>query len=520
MVAPNSNTHVFHDERGRNSSIHPAQQRLSCEACRKHKAKCRRIKAGDFKCGRCLMYNIDCNVGKQRRIGRPRRALAAATNSPPSFSISMSPSSETPALLDVGLSSLDDSAKHPESASVASLPIPSMSFVLPTPDTPLPNPDIEHALALSLVSAPTLCPQPSVETTSGSMATLSLINLELYNRMQAAQAHKDILDLDLILSRRGPLFINNLSLVEFTVKVSREYLSVLTNLHSTVSHQKSFASDPLLHDGLSLSIGVPHEPLTAPVALAITSVFTQLLDLYELNLRHLLARLKRAALKPMASTPLPGLAFGTYNVDSRCQQGIVFIATIHNLLQRMEVSLGISWEPGRGDGVLSTRQMHSLWNEISDEFGLNITRPNSIKNSIHEATWRITHQDPACPGKVIAGRIKELTKAQSSLLSQTRTGHIGLSEYPAQGRVPGVEPPCQCGAEAETFRPHTPRLPSNRSRRAPSQDSPDGSAARDCAQRHPDCPAILRWVIRSGHLPGYKLAAEWDEAAAEAQERL
>lgn len=218
------------------------------------------------------------------------------------------------------------------------------------------------------------------------MATLSLINLELYNRMQAAQAHKDILDLDLILSRRGPLFINNLSLVEFTVKVSREYLSVLTNLHSTVSHQKSFASDPLLHDGLSLSIGAPHEPLTAPVALAITSVFTQLLDLYELNLRYLLARLKRAALEPMASTPLPGLAFGTYHVDSRCQQGIVFIATIQNLLQRMEVSLGISWEPGRGDGVLSTRQMHTLWNEISDEFGLNITRPNSIKNSIHEAT--------------------------------------------------------------------------------------------------------------------------------------
>ncbi|KAK4034193.1 hypothetical protein C8A01DRAFT_39323 [Parachaetomium inaequale] len=246
-----------------------------------------------------------------------------------------------------------------------------MAFVLPTPDTPLPKLDIEHPLALSRTPAAALWPQPSVETTSGSMATLSLINIDLYNRMQAAQAHKHVLDLDLIICRWGPLFINNLTLAEFTLK-------------------KSFASSPLPHNGLSLSPGAPHEPLTAPVTLAITSIFTQLLDLYELNLRCLLARLKRIDLEPMASTPLPGLTFGAYNVDERCKQGMVFIGTIHNLLQQMEVSLGISWEPERGDGVLSPRQTHTLWNEISDEFGSSITRPDSIKNSIQEATWRIT----------------------------------------------------------------------------------------------------------------------------------
>lgn len=336
------------------------------------------------------MHNIDCNVGKQRRIGRPRRALAAATEGPPSFSISTSPSPETLAFLDIGLSSLDDAAIYPESASGASLPIPSMAFVLPTPDTPLPKPDIEHPLALSRTPAAALWPQPSVETTSGSLATLSFINIDLYNRMQAAQAHEHVLDLDLISSRWGPLFINNLTLAEFTLKVSREYLSVLTNLHSTVSHQKSFASNSLPHNGLSLSLGAPHEPLTAPVALAITSIFTQLLDLYELNLRYLLARLKRVEFDPMASPPLPGLTPGAYNVDERCKQGMVFLATIHDLLQQMEVSLGISWEPERGDGLLSPRQMRTLWNEISNEFGSSITRPDSIKNSIQEATWRIT----------------------------------------------------------------------------------------------------------------------------------
>ncbi|UPK89764.1 hypothetical protein LCI18_000699 [Fusarium solani-melongenae] len=222
------------------------------------------------------------------------------------------------------------------------------------------------------------------------MATLSLINIDLYNRMQAAQAYKHVLDLELIICRQCPLFINDLTLAEFTLKASREYLSVLTNLHSTVSHQKSFASNPPPHNGLSLSPGAPHEPLPARVTLAITSIFTQLLDLYELNLRYLLARLKRIEHEPMASTPMPGLTFGAYNVDERCKQGMLFVWTIHNLLQRREVSLGISWEPERGDGVLSPRQMHTLWNEISDGFWSSITRLGSIKNSIQEATWRIT----------------------------------------------------------------------------------------------------------------------------------
>ncbi len=406
---------VFQDERGGNFSIHPAQQRLSCGGCRKHKAKCQRINADDPKCGRCLMHKIDCNVGRQRRIGRPRRrgvteatpqsrqrgaddasrpgqhVLSPNPHAPPSLPASTSPSSsayDTPALLDVGFSSFTDAAVFPEPLG-ASAPIPSMAVLLPTPDTPLSRPSIGHPPSLSRAPAATLWPQPSVETISVSVATLSLINIDLHNRMQATEAHKHVLDLDLIIYRRGPLFINNLTLAEFTLKVSREYLSVLTNLHSAVSHQKSFASTPLRHNGLSLSPRAPDQPLTAPVTLAITSIFAQLLDLYELNLKCLLTRLERFNVEPIASTPLPGLTFGAHNADIRCMQGMLFVEAIHNLLQRMEVSLGISWGPEHGDGLLSPRQMYTLWNEISDEFGSSITRPDSIKSSMQKAIWRI-----------------------------------------------------------------------------------------------------------------------------------
>jgi hypothetical protein len=53
----------------------------------------------------------------------------------------------------------------------------------------------------------------------------------------------------------------------------------------------------------------------------------------------------------------------------------------------MEVSLGISLGPEHGDGLLSPRHMYTLWNEISDEFGSSITRPDSTKSCMQKAIW-------------------------------------------------------------------------------------------------------------------------------------
>lgn len=401
-----------HDERGCKSAIHPAQQRLSCEGCREHKAKCQRINADDLKCGRCLMHNIDCNVGRQRRIGRPRRRavteaspqsrLRGADNTPRAEQHVSSPThhassslmapisrssgtSDAPVLLDIDFSSFIDATVFPESPLKVSVPTPSTLI----PHAPLSRLRIEQPPNPSFAPLATLWRQPSVDPILDSVASLSLINIDLQKRLYAAETYKHVLDLDLIIYRRGPLFINNLTLTEFTLKVSRDYLSVLENLHSVTSHQAALASTSLRHDGSSLGPRAPAEPLTTPVTLAITSIFAQLLDLYELNIECLLTRLERLNVEPIASTSLPGLAFEESNLDIRCMQGMLFVEAIHNLLQRIEISLGISWGSELGDGLLSPRQMYTLWNEISTEARSNITRPDSIKSSMQQVIFRI-----------------------------------------------------------------------------------------------------------------------------------
>jgi len=53
--------------------IHPSQRRVSCEHCRKHKAKCQRTQVEDYKCLRCTISNLACDSGQQRKVGRPKR---------------------------------------------------------------------------------------------------------------------------------------------------------------------------------------------------------------------------------------------------------------------------------------------------------------------------------------------------------------------------------------------------------------------------------------------------------------
>lgn len=119
--------------------------------------------------------------------------------------------------------------------------------------------------------------------------------------------------------------------------------------------------------------------------------------------------------------------------------------------------------------------------------------------------------DPAWSGKEIDKRHKGLTKAQSSLLTQARTGHIGLNAYLAQRRVPGANPACRCNAEVETFDHVVLDCPQTDRTRLPAkvpQTAAELAAALKGAQT---ARPLLKWFIRSGRLPEYRLAAEWDE---------
>lgn len=55
-------------------NIHPSQRRFACEACKKGKAKCQRLRQNDIKCSRCTMLGVECQAGSQKKVGRPRRS--------------------------------------------------------------------------------------------------------------------------------------------------------------------------------------------------------------------------------------------------------------------------------------------------------------------------------------------------------------------------------------------------------------------------------------------------------------
>jgi hypothetical protein len=60
--------------------LHPSQIRVSCELCRRAKAKCQRLQPDDPKCVRCTLNNVCCDVGQQRKVGRPKRKDPASSS--------------------------------------------------------------------------------------------------------------------------------------------------------------------------------------------------------------------------------------------------------------------------------------------------------------------------------------------------------------------------------------------------------------------------------------------------------
>jgi hypothetical protein len=60
--------------------VHPSQRRVSCELCRKNKAKCQRLQPEDPKCLRCTLNNLLCDAGQQKKVGRPKRKEAASSS--------------------------------------------------------------------------------------------------------------------------------------------------------------------------------------------------------------------------------------------------------------------------------------------------------------------------------------------------------------------------------------------------------------------------------------------------------
>lgn len=489
--------------------VHPMQRRFSCETCRKHKSRCHRLSPNDPKCTRCIILDVQCTSGQQKKVGRPRRVAGSGSEA------TRGSTTSHPSINNLPAARVEDTSSHPAAfleasnelrwrnmLSRASTPVPilvatpdngfspetwptvgmdSLELPLQTPGEgavswDAPSYPVEFSSssttttnsALGMTTPPThsfhtpltevtapspahsICPEADVLmlpaptqaavdgiAASEAIAKLSKVNLDLHVRVAAAEANRAVLDFNDLIFKGGCLCIDNFTLAEFLLGTSQAFLLILTRLRanrptygllyapqptrSTTCYPgllpMSSQMDVFAQDGLSGPSGssqlsasqhqtnpgssqhnsssVPAsylvaaaEPLLAPIALTITSIFIQLIYLYGLTLTHLTARIERIHTDPIP--PIPGLTFGGLPIAEPCTQGMLFSEVVVHLLERIERALGIGVVPEGGEaGLLSARQMDVLWSEFdegaSSVRGRGMMRPANVRASFENA---------------------------------------------------------------------------------------------------------------------------------------
>ncbi|KAM0346005.1 hypothetical protein ACHAPU_006059 [Fusarium lateritium] len=210
---------------------------------------------------------------------------------------------------------------------------------------------------------------------SAALVELSKINIDLHARITAAEAHRDNLEFDNVVRKESPLCIDGIMLAEFVLKISLELLQIVNSL---LSNRQTLASPvPLGSRRTKSPLQNPSQPNTyscpSPVALLITSAFTQLITLYDLILGCITTRVERLA-DPIPS--IPGIMFNNLPLDNSYAQGMLFCQAIVYMLERTETALGTKSEMGGGQvGLLSARQIKMLWARIPVECPVVTLKP-------------------------------------------------------------------------------------------------------------------------------------------------
>ncbi|KAF5681359.1 hypothetical protein FDENT_8130 [Fusarium denticulatum] len=411
------------------SAPHPSQRRFSCDVCRKSKSRCQRIRPTDEKCARCSMLGVKCEIGQQKVPGRPRRKQAGKGSPPPvqqlpvSQTVSPGAVPQNAAFVDdwspfdwTGMLSPKQSPPQVSATAVQDGIAASwgMGFTdifdqsstswntgsdLEYTNTPLYT-DIDTIANLypvgvspnSTVTYETLFPLTNCLTTHHPrkldpgefMSDLSTMNLGLHFRLEAIKKTKASLDFDYMIYQHGPLFIDDIIFVEYIIKVAQEFLFILTKLYNTRHCPE------LLHDSQPMELICPchlssdlrkqpknlfdvflpqptatSEPLPAPIALMITSIFIQLITIYELILDSIAARVERIAVDPIE--PVPGVIVCGRPLERPCTQGMIFCEVSVSIIENIERVLGVGREvQGKEVGLLAARQVEVLGNELNE----------------------------------------------------------------------------------------------------------------------------------------------------------
>jgi len=155
------------------------------------------------------------------------------------------------------------------------------------------------------------------------------------------------------------------------------------------------------------------------------------------------------------------------------------------------------WRERRRRAAASSK---ARYKEAADRFDLEHTEENHHPLGLHEG----------------------LTKARSSLLTQARTGAIGLNAFLHQRRVPEVlSPLCERGCGRETVA-HLVLRCERYSDQRHSLDLPrvrDGATLREALSQKEQAGKVVKWLFSTGRLQEYRLAKELDAEVFQATDR-
>ncbi|KAF5567252.1 hypothetical protein FNAPI_716 [Fusarium napiforme] len=407
---------------------HPSQRRFSCDVCRKSKSRCQRIRPTDEKCARCSMLGVKCEIGQQKVPGRPRRKQAGK-GSPPTVQQLPVDKPVPPNAVAQNAAFVDDWSPFDWTGMLSPKQSPpqvsatamqdglatswGMGFTdifdqsttswntggdLEYTNTPLYT-DLDTITNVypmgtspSSITYETFFPLTNCLTTHHPrrtdpgefMSDLSTINLGLHVRLEAMKKAKTSLNFDLMIYQQGPLFIDNITLAEYIITVAQEFLFILTKLYNIRYCPEllrdsepmelicpcNLSSDLRQHPKNLFDVALPQptvtsEPLPTPISLMITSIFIQLITIYELILDNIATRVERIAVDPIE--PVPGLIVCGRPLERPCTQGMIFCEVSVSLIENIERVLGVGrGVEGKEVGLLSPRQVDVLGTELNE----------------------------------------------------------------------------------------------------------------------------------------------------------
>lgn len=270
-------------------NLHPSQKRSSCEACRKHKLRCKREESEVGPCARCARLNLECVLGQQKKVGRPRRSPADIANTAQTQTQTQTQTSDAAPFdasslfgfdqsfgaLDSGLATTNlvpffyqspqMGLSQSSSANISQVVDFSFDGSLPWDSLGLPFQSTSSGSTPSWPSSDSASTSTPTSTSSNddchidlgghystaadkpidpleAMTFLSKMNLDMHARTLAIGRNRESLTFMSIVCSPSPLFIDDKTMVQFMICATQDLVQILSRLRNTRREPPSYAA--------------------------------------------------------------------------------------------------------------------------------------------------------------------------------------------------------------------------------------------------------------------------------------